>query len=358
MKLQRVLIDIGHPAQVHQFKHIYAELCSKGYDVLFTTKDKDIALYLLNSYKIPYRNLGKPKKGLIKKILYIPASCFRFYQVVRFFKPDIVLSRFSFHASWVSFLLRKKHIGFTDTEHVGWADTLTVPFVKAKLTAFSYYKDLGKNHFRFSGNIELFYLHPNRFSPDRSILDFLGVKENEKYAIVRFVSWDAHHDVGESGLSLKQKQELVKKLGEQARIFISSEKEIPDEFKDKQINIPPEKMHDAMFYSSLYVGEGGTMASESAVLGTPSVYINSLNMGYIQEEIDAGLIFRYTDGDEAIRKSLELIKLDNKEVFCEISKDFLKQKIDVTAFTVWFVENYPHSVRIMKDNPDYQYRFK
>jgi hypothetical protein len=30
----------------------------------------------------------------------------------------------------------------------------------------------------------------------------------------------------------------------------------------------------------------------------------------------------------------------------------LSDKIDVTAFMVWFVENYPESVKIMKENPD------
>jgi len=36
----------------------------------------------------------------------------------------------------------------------------------------------------------------------------------------------------------------------------------------------------------------------------------------------------------------------------------LKDKIDVTAFLVWFIENWPESFNIMKENPDYQYRFK
>jgi hypothetical protein len=36
----------------------------------------------------------------------------------------------------------------------------------------------------------------------------------------------------------------------------------------------------------------------------------------------------------------------------------LKDKIDVTAFLVWFVENYPESKEIMKENSDYQYNFK
>jgi hypothetical protein len=36
----------------------------------------------------------------------------------------------------------------------------------------------------------------------------------------------------------------------------------------------------------------------------------------------------------------------------------LSDKIDVTAFMVWFVENYPESAKIMKENPDYQWRFR
>ena len=39
-------------------------------------------------------------------------------------------------------------------------------------------------------------------------------------------------------------------------------------------------------------------------------------------------------------------------------QNMLNDKIDVTAFMVWFVENYPESEKTIKKNPDYQYRFK
>ena len=35
----------------------------------------------------------------------------------------------------------------------------------------------------------------------------------------------------------------------------------------------------------------------------------------------------------------------------------LNEKIDGTAFLVWFVENYPESEKIMRSNPDYQNNF-
>ena len=36
----------------------------------------------------------------------------------------------------------------------------------------------------------------------------------------------------------------------------------------------------------------------------------------------------------------------------------LQDKIDVSSFFTWFLENYPASVEVMKENPEFQYSFK
>ena len=36
----------------------------------------------------------------------------------------------------------------------------------------------------------------------------------------------------------------------------------------------------------------------------------------------------------------------------------LKDKIDLTAFMVWFIENFPESFKEFKENPEIQWRFK
>lgn len=36
----------------------------------------------------------------------------------------------------------------------------------------------------------------------------------------------------------------------------------------------------------------------------------------------------------------------------------LSEKIDYAPFLTWFIENYPESRETMKENPDYQWRFK
>jgi uncharacterized protein len=36
----------------------------------------------------------------------------------------------------------------------------------------------------------------------------------------------------------------------------------------------------------------------------------------------------------------------------------LADKINVTPFLAWFIENYPASERVMRTDPDYQLRFR
>lgn len=358
-KIKKVLIEVGHPAQVHQFKYLYNNLKVKGFDVLVVAKDKEVTEFLLKSYSIEYVIIGKTKKGILSKILDLPKVYYKMYRIIKLFSPDIILSRFSFQSSHLAFLFNIPHIGFTDTEHVNLSDKLTVPFVDVKITANSYFKNLGKNHIRYNGNIELFYLHPQRFKSDIRIKAELGIKKNERYAIIRFVSWDAHHDIGQKGMSNKIKHELVKTLCQHVKVFITSESNLPLEFEQYKITIPPDRIHQAIAFADLYVGEGGTMASEAACLGVPSVYVNSLDAGVFNEEEKYGLLYSFRNLEGVLEKVLEVvtnpkIKIEHKKKL----ENFLSDKINVTSFVYWFVENYPKSKTILKENPDYQLKFK
>jgi len=65
-------------------------------------------------------------------------------------------------------------------------------------------------------------------------------------------------------------------------------------------------------------------------------------------------VFNYSasvaDQEKSIQKGIELLQQPNlKKEWKEKSEKMLAEKIDVTAFLVWFVENYPESVKIMKE---------
>jgi hypothetical protein len=232
------------------------------------------------------------------------------------------------------------------------------------LTPTCYKKDIGEKHIKYNSYNELAYLHKKFFTPDPKIYDILGIKSDERYVIMRFVSRTAVHDIGHKGLSMEIKIKAVQEFSKHATVFISSEHDLPNELAPYKIPIPPEKMHDALYYADMLYGESSTMASECACLRTPAIYIDDVGRGYTDEEEEKyGLVFNYTasvaDQEKSIEKGLELLQqLDIKKEWREKRKRMLADKVDVTAFLVWFVENYPGSAEIMKEDPDYQYKFK
>jgi uncharacterized protein len=357
----RVFIDIGHPAHVHYFRNFIQLMQANGHEFFVSARNRSIIPYLLNYFKIPWFDRGKGKNGALGKILYMFLADKRLLGKAIRFEPDVFISFASPYAAQVSWLLRKPHIVLDDTEHAKFGHMFYKPFSKVLLNPTCFYKDFGPKQIRFNSFTELFYLHPNYYKPDKAIFNLLGINPGDKYVLLRFVSWDANHDIGHSGLTLQAKialMDLFKSRG--FKLFISSESEKIDEcFQPYIIRIPLEKMHDALAFSEMFVAESGTMASEAAILGTPVVYVNSLPlMGYLAEQKEAGLLFHFKNSEGVLEKVKQLIDDENFNHNIKIaSEKLLKDKIDPTAFLVWFLENYPQSIQIMKDNPAYQDRF-
>ena len=49
---------------------------------------------------------------------------------------------------------------------------------------------------------------------------------------------------------------------------------------------------------------------------------------------------------------------DLKSLWKMRANKMLEDKIDVTTFIIWFIQNYPESFNVMKKTPDYQYNFR
>lgn len=332
---------------------------AKGHVFFISARDKEVSFVLLNKYEIDFYNRGKGAKNIVNKFLYLFKSDYLLYKQAKLFKPDLFMSFASPYAAHVAKILGKPHVAFTDTDNAKLGILSFEPFTKTVLTPISFKKSFGKKHIRFNGFMELCYLYPSYFEPNPSIFSFLKINPGEKFIIFRFVSWDANHDIGQTGLSLEYKNKIVRELSKYAKVFISSEAKLPNDLIPYQINIPAEKIHDAMAYATLFIGEGATMASECAMLGTPAIYVNTLSAGTLEEQEKYGLLFGYRNSEGILEKALELLKTPNlKEEFQARRQKMLADKIDVTAFMVWFVENYPQSVQMMKDNPDYQDNFR
>jgi len=324
-------------------------------------KDKDVVLSLVKEYGVPCSVLAVNRGGLFRNILQLPAVLLRFYRIFRSFNPDMVVSEGSLHCSWVCALARVPHVVFTDTEPGRWLDTTTFtrPIVKAKLTPSSYYRQLGRDHFRYPGNHELAYLHPRRFTAQERIRTELGLAPGESYVMVRFVAWKAFHDFGKAHMSGADRAALVRLISRHKRLFISSEIPLAEEMRSFVFPLAPARLHDALAFADLYVGEGATMASEAAVLGTPAVLINVARLGYCIEAENEGMLVSFPQYTEQARKKIgELLEMqDIRAAFAAKHQAFLASKIDVTAFMTWFIECYPESLARMREDPEYAGRF-
>ena len=113
-------------------------------------------------------------------------------------------------------------------------------------------------------------------------------------------------------------------------------------------------MHHVLASATLFIGEGATMASECAMLGTPAIYINSLNAGTLMDQELGGCIFGFRNSTGVLERANELLCGDAlTNIFKKRTKILLENTIDVTAFMVWLVENYPVSLETITRNPEY-----
>lgn len=338
----RIVVDINHPGHVHMFKNFIWEMQKRGHEVLITATEKDVAFKLLDNYGFNYINLGSYGKSLIEKLVNIPILDLKMYLKVKKFNPDIFIGLGSIRAAHASFLLRKKCIILEDTEHSTEQIKLYLPFATAVCTPSCFKSNLGKKQIRYNGYHELAYLHPNYFTPNPKVLSELGLSKNDPYIVMRFVSWEASHDIGQYGIQDEIK--LVNELEKYGRVLITSEKELNPILEKYKIRVSPEKLHDLLYYSLLCIGDGGTTASECAVLGTPSIYISSLvgTMGNFSElEMRYGLLFSFKDQTNALNKAIEILRTPKiKSTWSQKRDQLLKDKIDVTSFMLKLIENY------------------
>jgi predicted glycosyltransferase len=166
----KVIVDIGHPAHVHFFKHFIWEMKKRGHEILITASKKEITLDLLEKLGFDYIFTCK-RYGSVKFGYELIKRDFQMFNLARKFKPDVITGIHNTIAAHVSKLTKAKSIIFTDTEHAKLANLVTFPFADVILTPSCFKKDIGKKQIRYNGYHELAYLYPNYFTPNPAVLE-------------------------------------------------------------------------------------------------------------------------------------------------------------------------------------------
>lgn len=360
-KIMKIAFFINTPAQAYLFIPIVKILKEKGHETIILARDYRETLDVLNGMGVNYYLCTNTPNSKYGKMLLFPYTVLMAYKYLKRFKPDLIIGH-SVDSVFTALFLKKSSIIFNDNDFAPVQFVMMIPFVSAIITPNCFNRDLGDKQIRVDSFKEIGYLHPDYFSPDKNIFSLMNISPNEKYVLLRFNVFDAAHDTGVKGFSHKEKRELVTKLEKYAKIFISFEGSLPNDMVRYSIKIPKHRIHDVLYYAQLVVADSNTIITEAAVLGTPGIVAHpkvNLIGNFIELGEKNSLIFKYENTKEAIDKAVELIQQTNLKEDWKKKRDlFLKSKVNMIQFMVWFIENYPTSFKEIKEKSDEQYNFR
>lgn len=339
----RFVFDLLHPAHVHVFRNLIAELRSRGHRVLVTAREKEMTTELLRAYGIEHEVLSVQRRGALALATELVARTAKFWRRVRPFRPDFLVGIMGPTIALAGKALPSRTVIFYDTEMARVTNWFAYPLADWVCTPDCYEGEIGRHQLRYPGYHELAYLHPSRFEPSRDVLRRHGLDDGRPLYVVRFVSWQASHDLGERGWSLESKRRLVNRLAERGRVLVSSESPLPADLEPFRYQLPATDIHHVLAFADLLVGESATMASEAAVLGTHALFVSKTGRGYTTEqERRYGLVHNFTDRQEvaALERVEQLLASEGlKADAVERRRRLLSERIDVTG---WMLDLFEH----------------
>jgi predicted glycosyltransferase len=341
----KILIDINHPAHVHFFRNPARLLIDRGHEVLFTSRDKEIVLELLDELGIRHKPLSAlGKRGLFSLGIELIQRDFALYRVVRNFKPDIMSAIGGTFIAHVGALTHVPSLVFYDTENARLQNLITYPLASCVFVPRCYESWVPeKRCIRYAGYHELSYLHPNYFIPNKNVAIANGLSPDKDTFFVRLLSWQASHDVGEQGWTLDLLRKVVAKLETYGKVLISSEAPLAEEFAYYRYQGKVSEAHHVMAYCRAFVGESATMVSECAVIGVPAIYVAQTGRGYTNEQEQRYGLVRNV---RQLKWSLLEMAIDDilakpKAHWQEVRQSLLNDTIDVADFVASTIETFP-----------------
>lgn len=338
----RIAVDITHPAHFHFFRNPIAEWQARGHDVLILSRDKDLTLTLLEEADLQHHCLSSAARGLAGLAVEMIEHGAKLWRLLGRYEIQVIAAiggTFMVHAAKLRGI---PALVFYDTENAHLSNRLTYPLAARIYTPRSYHGDLGPKHVRYDGFHELAYLHTNRFAPDPAKLAIEGLSPGERFTFVRLVAWNSHHDVGDYGV--KNVYSVIERLGKHGRVIVSSEAPLPVDMRQYERRGRAMDVHHVLAFASLCFGESATMASESAQLGVPAIFLSTSSRGYTDElEERYQMVFNFNHERALETAALDcaetiLMMPDASTVFRARHQRLLSEQIDVAAFVANEVE--------------------
>ncbi len=312
----KIWIDISNAPHVRFFNDVIKYFESEGEDVLVTGRKFGDIHKLMDVYGIEFTSVGKHGVTLEEKLKESADRVVELADLISGEKFDVALSKHSIELPRVAFGLGIPSLFVLDNEHAVAANKLTLPLCNRIITPniidmwklMQYGADPNKI-LSYNGTSEL--MHFNNFECNENIFDDLGldlplqktILMRPEPSLASYLNTDCNKSVLSPVVDVLKEYAnilILPRFKEQAQIF--------EGIKNVTILKPPVDTSSIIKKVDLVIGAGGTMNREAAILQTPviSCYPGT-TLSVDQFYVNQGLMYRNTDLDDIIDKSLKFI---------------------------------------------------
>ncbi len=318
-----VWIDILTPKQGNLFSVLSKRLVKQGHKPILTTRLYREVNQLLEARRLRASIIGKHGGASIEEKL--EASVEREGKLARFVgrsKPDLALSFSSPEAARVAFGLGVPHLCISDSPHAVAVSRLAIPLSERLFTPAVIPKKEWIGYGISADKIVQYdALDPiiwlRHLKPDRRILIEDGMRSKRRIVTVRLEESSAAYLLAKKRKKLLNTVEAIKEL---LRIKLEADivalprydyqAQILREFKPAVV-VPKTLVNgpNLLSFSSVFIGGGGTMTAEAAMLGIPSISCFPEKPTIIEEYlISSGLVVRETDPVRIAERAMKMLE--------------------------------------------------
>ncbi len=279
-------IDVLTPKHALFFEPLYRELIRDGHEVLLTTRKYREAQEALEMKKLRFRLIGE--HGGASRFGKLLASARRIEKLAQFiesWRPDTAVSFSSPEAARVAFGLGIPHVAANDSPHIRPVARLTIPLSRYICSPWIISKRVWLNFGAYRDGVVSYRALDaaawvKRLRPNPSVLRELSLDRDHPIIVLRteesFASYLEGKASDEASVIGPITEEILK-LGIDAQVVISTRygRQAPVLRKKfgRRVRIVDHVVDSTalLYYSSFFIGAGGTMTVEAALLGIPTV---------------------------------------------------------------------------------------
>jgi uncharacterized protein len=308
----RIWFDILTPKQVMFFRRAVILLRNSGHEVLCTSRKYREAAELARIKKLDLTVVGS--HGGADRYDKLRESASRTYELAEVVKrsgPDVAVTFSSPEGSRVAFGLGIRHIGFNDSPHADAVAKLTIPLTSKLYCPWviPYSAWLGYGIARKD------IVHYKALDPAAWIKhdDTPEVKQDKKMILLRLEESKASYIADKKIGTAKMIDGIVNKLWQLANIVVLCRYE--DQIAEvescygNKVQVLKDVVDGTALVKSthLFVGAGGTMTAEAALLGKPTISIAPIQFYTQRYLVKSGLVKRAINSRSLVRLCMKMI---------------------------------------------------